>query len=69
MATGESIQYTSRGKLIVLEGLDRSGKSSQAASLVQNLRQRGNDVTSLRFPGEFTCSNNSTNFLNFINYR
>ena len=52
MAEDKSREHTARGALIVLEGLDRSGKSSQARVLAENLRQRGNKVMALRFPGE-----------------
>lgn len=52
MAEEEPIRHPARGALIVLEGLDRSGKTSQAARLAESLRRRGNNVNSLRFPGE-----------------
>ncbi|WPH03881.1 Hypothetical protein R9X50_00676400 [Acrodontium crateriforme] len=46
---------TKRGKLIVFEGLDRSGKSTQCARLVEYLRQNGStDVKHLRFPDRTT---------------
>lgn len=40
-----------RGKLIVFEGLDRSGKSTQCERLVENLAKRGVPVKHRRFPG------------------
>lgn len=40
-----------RGKLVVFEGLDRAGKSTQCAKLVENLRAQGRNVKALRFPG------------------
>lgn len=40
-----------RGKLIVFEGLDRAGKSTQCEQLVQRLKIDGHDVRHLRFPG------------------
>ena len=40
-----------RGALIVVEGLDRAGKSSQCQRLCQYLRDQGNPVKTLRFPG------------------
>jgi dTMP kinase len=43
-----------RGKLIVFEGLDRSGKSTQCALLVERLRERGDCVEHLRFPNRTT---------------
>lgn len=39
---------------IVLEGVDRSGKTTQAARLVDALRERGVDVEALRFPDRST---------------
>lgn len=41
----------SRGKLIVFEGLDRSGKSTQCERLVSYLSERGLPVKHRRFPG------------------
>lgn len=54
--TGDRIQpktwhYTMRGKFIVLEGLDRSGKSTQVARLVERLQQDG-EARLQKFPGE-----------------
>jgi dTMP kinase len=40
-----------RGKLIVFEGLDRAGKSTQCEKLVAALRQDGVKVEHMRFPG------------------
>jgi len=40
-----------RGKLIVFEGLDRSGKSTQCARLVESLGKQGQKVKHMRFPG------------------
>ncbi|KAJ0980459.1 hypothetical protein J5N97_008714 [Dioscorea zingiberensis] len=44
----------SRGSLIVLEGLDRSGKTSQSAKLVSYLKSEGISVESWRFPDRST---------------
>jgi dTMP kinase len=46
------IDMAKRGALIVLEGCDRSGKSTQCASLVDYLN--GNKINSklLKFPGK-----------------
>lgn len=63
MATAESIQHRPRGALIVLEGLDRSGKSSQAARLAETLRHLGNNVMALRFPGELGACQQPRTFL------
>lgn len=43
-----------RGKLIVFEGLDRAGKSTQCALLSAYLRQQGHAVLDLRFPDRTT---------------
>ena len=40
-----------RGALIVMEGLDRAGKSSQCESLRQSLQESGLPVKYIRFPG------------------
>jgi dTMP kinase len=42
-----------RGKLIVFEGLDRAGKSTQCAMLAQALQEAGHSVRLMRFPGEY----------------
>lgn len=43
-----------RGRLIAFEGLDRSGKSTQCALLVERLRDRGETVEHIRFPNRTT---------------
>ena len=43
---------SSRGALIVVEGLDRAGKSTQCDSLCDHLRDAGHMVKRMRFPGE-----------------
>jgi dTMP kinase len=43
-----------RGALVVLEGLDRSGKSTQCERLVSQLRHNGKQVEHLRFPNRTT---------------
>lgn len=40
-----------RGKLIVLEGLDRAGKTTQCQMLVEALQKDGHKVKFMRFPG------------------
>lgn len=40
-----------RGALIVLEGMDRAGKSTQSRRLVQALQAAGHRADLLRFPG------------------
>jgi dTMP kinase len=44
-----------RGKLIVFEGLDRAGKSTQCEMLVNALRTDGVKVRHIRFPGTRTA--------------
>jgi dTMP kinase len=44
-----------RGKLVVFEGLDKAGKSTQCSRLVENLRYNGYEVQHVRFPGRFEC--------------
>ncbi|NMC51471.1 dTMP kinase [Candidatus Kuenenbacteria bacterium] len=39
-----------KGKLIVIEGIDGSGKATQAKKLVERLRQEGEDVETFSFP-------------------
>ena len=41
----------SRGLLVVVEGLDRSGKSSQCHLLHDNLTKAGKSVRYFKFPG------------------
>jgi dTMP kinase len=50
-----------RGAFIVLEGLDRSGKSSQCARLVQTLNAGLEKPTAkgIRFPGELPAIKHS----------
>ncbi|KAM8952487.1 thymidylate kinase [Pelodytes ibericus] len=43
-----------RGALIVLEGADKAGKSTQARRLVEALKERGHQVEGLRFPERST---------------
>lgn len=42
---------TRRGALIVVEGLDRAGKSSQCEKLQDYLSEQGHTVKYIRFPG------------------
>lgn len=43
---------TPRGALIVLEGLDRSGKTTQVKLLEQRFVELGKKVRLMRFPGK-----------------
>jgi dTMP kinase len=45
---------TRRGALIVVEGLDRAGKSSQCEMLQNYLSEQGHNVKYIRFPGMFS---------------
>ncbi|CAG8316221.1 unnamed protein product [Penicillium salamii] len=47
-------QSTRRGALIVVEGLDRAGKSSQCEMLRDSLSQQGRTVKYIRFPDRTT---------------
>lgn len=40
-----------RGAFVVIEGLDRSGKTTQVQRLKDELAKAGKDVQLLRFPG------------------
>lgn len=42
---------TRRGALIVVEGLDRAGKSSQCEMLREYLSEQAHNVKYIRFPG------------------
>src|SRR5688572_25676823 len=52
MTSTASDQGVPRGAFIVLEGLDRSGKTTQVKLLEQRLAQSGKRVQVMRFPGE-----------------
>lgn len=41
----------SRGAFIVIEGLDRSGKSTQAAALIKHLQDEKIPSKLIKFPG------------------
>ena len=41
-----------RGAFIVLEGLDRSGKTTQATKLVQKIKGMNKPCTLMKFPGK-----------------
>lgn len=43
-----------RGALIVIEGLDRSGKTTQIAALYDHLLSLGKKVEQIKFPGTRT---------------
>ena len=44
---------TPRGAFIVLEGLDRSGKTTQVKLLEKRFTEAGKSVQLMRFPGTF----------------
>jgi dTMP kinase len=45
-----------RGALVVLEGLDRSGKTTQVKLLEQRFVELGKRVKVMRFPGRWSVS-------------
>lgn len=47
----EPSKQVTRGAFIVVEGLDRSGKTTQVKKLCDSLYSSGHNVKSLRFPG------------------
>jgi dTMP kinase len=47
-----------RGKLIVFEGLDRAGKSTQCQMLAEALEKDGRKVRHMRFPGTWSPMRN-----------
>ena len=49
-STSEMVD-TQRGAFIVIEGLDRSGKSTQCERLCARLEHEGHEVKRMRFPG------------------
>ncbi|GFR95417.1 thymidylate kinase [Elysia marginata] len=49
-----STMSANRGKLIVFEGCDRSGKSTQCAKLIERLRKEGHKAELLKFPDRTT---------------
>ena len=52
MGMEDEVVSSKRGALIVIEGLDRAGKSTQCARLSQALQAQGHSVKSIRFPGK-----------------
>jgi dTMP kinase len=54
LAYGEQRMKNKRGMLIVFEGLDRSGKSTQCEKLVHYLRRNGEHVEHMRYPNRTT---------------
>jgi hypothetical protein len=42
-----------RGAFIVIEGLDRAGKSTQVKKLCDKLYETGHNIKTVRFPGNF----------------
>jgi dTMP kinase len=49
-----------RGALIVFEGVDRCGKTTQTTRLVDTLTKRGKDVRLMRFPDRTTATGECT---------
>jgi hypothetical protein len=50
--TSPTSSMTSRGAFIVIEGLDRSGKSTQAARLLARLEAASKPAQLIKFPGK-----------------
>ncbi|XP_055868614.1 thymidylate kinase-like isoform X2 [Biomphalaria glabrata] len=48
------VSTTPRGSLIVFEGCDRSGKTTQCAKLVESLQAQGEEVKLMKFPDRTT---------------
>ena len=53
-----------RGVFIVIEGLDRSGKSTQAAALVSRLEETGISAKLMKFPGQTPFRSRKYNAIN-----
>lgn len=51
LPNGQMQQQRNRGMLIVLEGLDRSGKTTQAKLLLNYMQAKGMNARIQRFPG------------------
>jgi len=49
----EPVKPVSRGAFIVVEGLDRAGKTTQVKRLCDKLYDLGHNVKTIRFPGTF----------------
>lgn len=50
--SGNSSSESGRGTLIIMEGCDRTGKTTQAKMLVDNLVAAGKPTMFMRFPGK-----------------
>lgn len=44
-----------RGAFVVIEGLDRAGKTTQVKKLCDALHASGKNIKSIRFPGKFVA--------------
>lgn len=53
-AESSTTQETQRGLFIVLEGLDRCGKSTQVDRLVDHLNRHGRRARTQKFPGQWS---------------
>jgi GTPase SAR1 family protein len=47
----EPVESVPRGAFIVIEGLDRAGKTTQVKRLCDKLYSQGHNIKTLRFPG------------------
>lgn len=51
---------TQRGAFIIIEGLDRSGKSTQCNCLCAGLENEGHKIKRMRFPGRYRVAEKNT---------
>jgi dTMP kinase len=59
----EPTKPVKRGAFIVVEGLDRAGKTTQVRKLCDKLYSSGRNVRTLRFPGKHRVTTCSRTFL------
>lgn len=52
----KTLMAAKRGLFFVLEGIDRTGKTTQAARLVESMAAKGHSVKAMRFPDRTTAS-------------
>lgn len=52
LPSGIKSSNTQRGHLIVVEGLDRSGKTTQCQKLCESIQAHGHQVKYVKFPGK-----------------
>lgn len=57
-----------RGALIVLEGMDKAGKTTQCKKLVQALQEKGQAAEMIRFPGKAFYNDLIVFFMLYVPY-